>query len=88
MERHCADVNRNFVTGFVMEKSAGARGMGGLDGSRRGSFFTAEFTAGVITMEKRISYARLAYDFGASMTCNAFSAVAPKDESLLQVDNA
>jgi len=85
---NCANSDRHFVTSFVMDKPAGFRGTRGLDGSRHRAFLPAEFTAGMITMEKRVSDTGFPDDFVATMTRNEFGAVAPNYEFLLHVDNA
>jgi hypothetical protein len=74
---NCADLNRNFVPSFVMDKSAGFRRTRGLDGSRHRTFFTTELASGMIAMEEWLTDARFSDNFMAAAAGYPLCTVAP-----------
>lgn len=83
-----APPDRNFISGFVVQKTQGFGGTRRLDGARDGAVFVAEFATRLIAVQQRFRDAGVANDFVAQVACDALRAIAPEDNFLLHVDDA
>ena len=82
-----ANANRNFVSGFVMQKPDALDRMRGFDGAGSRTLFVAEFAARLIALQQRLGGAGAANDIVTQMAGDAFGPIAPKDNLLLHVED-
>jgi hypothetical protein len=83
-----AGADGDLVSGLVMEKGDGVSGMCVLDGLSERTIFAAKFAVGLVAIEKSlIGAGRFSDDFVAGMAGDALGAVAPENNSLLDVDD-
>ncbi len=88
VHRHGVQADRNFVSGFVVQKADGLGGAGRLDGAGDRAIFVAEFTTGLIAVQQSFCDTGVANDFVAQVTGDALGAVAPEHNLFLHVDDA
>src|SRR5277367_6297438 len=85
MNGNGANAHGNFVSGLVVQKADHFGGVRSLDGAGDGTILRAEFATRLIAVQQRFAVAN---DFVAPMPRDAFGAITPEDNSLLQVDDA
>jgi hypothetical protein len=88
VNRNSANADGNFVSGFVMQESSRQSWTRSLDGDRKRAIFMAEFTARLVALQQRLSYARVADDFMARTSGDVFCSIAPENNFFLHVDQA
>jgi len=72
-----ADVDGNFVSGFVLKKPDGVGGLGGLDGEGDSAIFAAEFAFRLVAAQQRLRDAEVAHDVMVKVAGDALGPRAP-----------
>src|SRR3954452_13622287 len=84
----CVDVHRNFVAGFVMEKSCRLDRLRSSDCNSQRTLCAAEFATCLVAVQQCLANAATANNFVARMSSDAFCSRAPVDDPLLQIKHA
>ena len=83
-----ADADRNFISGFVVQKAGGIDGVRCFHGAVDRAVLAAEFATRLIAVEQRFRNTGVADDFVAQVAGDALRPIAPEHNSLLHVDHA
>src|SRR5579871_395428 len=80
---YSSNVDRNIVPGLMMQDPGNLGEMRCSNGTRNRTIFAAKLAARLVAVKQRFRDARVADDFMAPVSRNAFGAVAPEDDLFL-----